>query len=116
MSVLVSRSIRVWVLAAVAITVASGHPSAQNRFSNKLDSALAGIAGTSGQRTRVIVRLRQGAGSTVRDVLRRTQSEIRYDHESISALTADLRADNLQAIADLGDVESMSLDAPVQAT
>ena len=105
-----------WVLAAVAITVASGHPSAQNRYSNKLDSALAGIAGTSGQRTRVIVRLRQGAGATVKDVLRRTQSEIRYDHESISALTADLRADNLQAIADLGDVESMSIDAPVQAT
>jgi hypothetical protein len=105
MSVLVSKSVRVWVLAAIAITVASGHPAAQNRSSEKLDSALAGIAGTSGQRTRVIVRLRQGAGTAVKDVLSRTQSDIKYEHASISALTADVRADTLEAIAALDDVE-----------
>jgi serine protease AprX len=106
----------VWVLVGIAIAVASGHPSAQKRSSKKLDSALAGIAGTS-DRTRAIIRLRDGASdASLKEALRRTQSDIKYVHESISALTADVRADTLEAIADLDDVESVSIDAPVQST
>jgi serine protease AprX len=116
MSVLVSKSVRVWVLAAVTIAIASGHVSAAKRpFSRKLDSALAGVAGKGGHRTRVIVRLREGRSTSVRDALRRAKSDIKYDHASISSVTADLRADSLEAIADLDDVESVSIDAPVQA-
>src|SRR5262245_5903736 len=117
MSVLVSKSFRVWVLAAITIAVASGHPAAANKLSlRKLDAALAGVAGQSGHRTRVIVRLRQGAGESLKDFLRRTQSDVKYDHGSISAVTADVRDDDLEAIADLDDVESVSIDGPVQAT
>jgi hypothetical protein len=46
MSVLVSKGVRVCVLAAIAVAIASGHPSAAKRpYSHKLDSALAGVAG-----------------------------------------------------------------------
>jgi hypothetical protein len=44
MSVLVSRSIRVWVLAAIAVAVASGPAAAKKLSSHKLDAALAGLA------------------------------------------------------------------------
>src|SRR6185503_8567653 len=117
MSVLVSRSIRVWVLAAITIAIASGHVSAAKRpFSRKFDSALAALAGKGGHRTRVSVRLREGSGASVRELLRRTKSKLRYDHDSISALTTELRLEDLDAIADLDEVESVSIDAPVAAT
>ena len=59
MSVLVSTPVRIGVLTAITITIATGHVSAAKRpSSRKLDSALARMADTSGHRTRVIVRLR----------------------------------------------------------
>ena len=72
MSVLVSKSLRVWMLVAIAVAVASGHPSAAKQSPlHKLDAALAGLAGKEGHRTRVIIRLRQGDDASVREVLRR---------------------------------------------
>lgn len=49
-----SNSLRVWMLVAIAVTVASGHPSAAKSSSHKLDAALASVAGKEGHRTRVI--------------------------------------------------------------
>src|SRR5688572_655602 len=113
MSVLVSKSVRVWVLAAIAI--ASGHLSAAKRpFSHKLDSALAGVAGTGDRHTRVIVRLREGSGTSLQEVLRRSNANIKWNHDSISAVTVDLSADIIEVIAELDDVESVSIDAPVE--
>jgi subtilisin family serine protease len=104
------------VLTAITIAVTAGHVSAAKRpFSRKLDSALAGVAGKGGHRTRVIVRLREGAGTSVREALRRSKSHVRYTHDSISAVTMNLGSDDLEPIADLDEVESVSIDAPVEA-
>ena len=104
------------MLVAIAVAVASGHPSAAKQSpSHKLDAALAGLAGKEGHRTRVIIRLRQGDDASVREVLRRTQSDIKYEHESISALSVDLPTDSLETLANLDEVESLSIDGPVSA-
>jgi hypothetical protein len=112
MSVLVSRAVRVWVLAAITIAIASGHVSAHRHpVSRKFDAALAALASKGGDRTRVIVRLRERSGTSVRELLRRTTSKVKYDHDSISALSTQLGAEDLESIADLDEVRSVSIDA-----
>jgi hypothetical protein len=112
MSVLVSRAVRVWVLAAITIAIASGHVSAHRHpVSRNFDAALAGLAGKGGDRTPVIVRLREGSGTSVRELLRHTTSKVKYDHDSVSALSTELRAEDFESIADLDEVESVSIDA-----
>jgi hypothetical protein len=69
-----------------------------------------------GQQTRVIVRIRPGQEGAVADALRRSNGSLRYRHASISALTADIDAGDLDSLAGLDGVESVSYGEPSSVT
>src|SRR6266508_3279603 len=109
MSDSVSTSAR-WLgrVAAIAMIVAIAQPAlAANAHSRKLDRALARIIDNGGQTTRVIVRVRPGQDALIKEALRRSKATLRYEHASISALTVDIDASQLDALAGLDGVESV---------
>lgn len=80
----------------------------------KLDRALRSVKGTGKQR--VIVRMKPGGRAAVREALKKHGDAVKAEHPSIEALTAEVHADDLQALAARGDVESVALDAEVSTT
>ena len=79
----------------------------------KLDRALQQVRGGGPQR--VIIRTK-GSRHAVRQALKEHGDRVNAEHPSIEALTAEVHADDLAALAARGDVESVSLDAEVSTT
>ena len=80
----------------------------------KLDRALRSVKG--GGKQRVIVRMKAGGRAAVREALKKHGDAVKAEHPSIEALTAEVHAEDLQALAARGDVESVALDAEVTTT
>ena len=86
--------------------------AAEKGHSPKLDKALAKVADQSGDTTRVIIRVREGQLKEVIAALRKLNVRVKHYHRLISALTADVPTDALDALADLDAIESISIDGP----
>ena len=70
---------------------------------------------SSSDAVRVIVRTRKGAGEKVKFALAESDDTVVQEHQSIDALSAEVRVAKLRAIAERDDVISVSVDAPVHA-
>ena len=112
-----------WLLTALLIPIALGlasgdanaQPSAPGDGVGKLDAHLRQLLRSRGDRTaeRVIVRVDPGATRAAESFMRRRGDRLLRFHPGISAFTVEARY--LQALAELGIIRSISVDAPITA-
>jgi serine protease AprX len=105
-------------MAALAAAVVTGAPNAADaqHWRAKLDRAVAKAAASETSAQPVIVRVRPGARSTVRQLLTEGGARITSEHPSIDGLVADIPAAALEDLARNDDVMSISSDAVVTAS
>ena len=108
---------RVWSKAvwgaAVAFWLMVPAPSAAQY--GKVDKALRDSAGSGGTR-RVIIQLKPGGKSSVREKLSSHGRKVLADHKLVNAMTAEVGAADIAALAQDPNVESISVDATVHAS
>ena len=103
--------------AVVALSLVAPPAAAQyDTTKHKIDKALTDDSGpgSDGSR-RVIIRTKPGAKLLVRRKLEARGNRVVADHKLVEAVTANVRAGDIAALAASPDVESISLDAPVTA-
>jgi serine protease AprX len=103
------------VLAVADAPVGAAASRASQHHTERLDTRLRAVLGDSApEPQRVIIRVRPGSRPALRDSLTAHGNQIVGEHESIDALTAVIRGEDLAALADSDAVLSISCDAIVR--
>ena len=104
-------AVALWLIAAPAVAQYEKKPN------GKVDRALADNSGPGSRGSRrVIIRTKPGAKLEVRKKVQARGGGIVADHRLVDAVTANVRAEDVAALAASPDVESISIDAPVSAS